>query len=745
MKKLDFQGLNRHLLARAHTLLSSWLPGGRVVGHEFKAGDITGSTGESLSINMQTGKWADFAADLRGGDLISLYAAIRGINAGDAFRQLSADHGWSGEAPRPLEPTRGPELDLPPPGIPKPTMNHARYGQPAETYEYRGPQGELLHYVARYHEADGSKQFVPFSWSKTSKNWVMKAWPKPRPLYGLDLLALHPSKPVMIVEGEKAAHAARMIEGMPYVVITWSQGAQAWKMADWSPIQDRDVILWPDADQPGVQAMAGVASLLVMGNKTVKVLDVSDMPLKWDVADAAFKKTAELIEWARPRVRVVDRPLVPTKPEAIQAQVERVEHHGPVTAAQIWNALPDKTRRGKIHGTIENFQTMLNMLDVVIRYNVISKREEVLIPNESFSVDNRGNAAYAWLLSWCNACQIPTGPLKNFITFVAEKTPYNPVATWIESKAWDGKSRLQDLYDTVKAKNEDGDPTIKRLKEAMIRRWLISAAAAAFKPDGVSAHGVLVFQGDQYLGKTMWFKKLVPRDLEVVSDGRTLKPDDKDSVKQIVSNWLVELGELDATFRKSDISQLKSFLTKDKDVLRLSYAPVESEFARRTVFFASVNPARFLHDETGNRRFWTIECEKINYEHTIDMQQLWAEVTEIYRKGESWFLNKTEIALLNDHNEDFTTIEPVAELVASRLNWEADEAFWEWKTITEVLQELKFDKITRSDLNHAGEEIRKRNGGRRKKNNARKLVFVPPKVSNVLPYRPSGPLFSPGD
>jgi len=36
-------------------------------------------------------------------------------------------------------------------------------------------------------------------------SWKRKHQPKPRPLYGLDLLAKSPSLPVLIVEGEKCA------------------------------------------------------------------------------------------------------------------------------------------------------------------------------------------------------------------------------------------------------------------------------------------------------------------------------------------------------------------------------------------------------------------------------------------------------------------------------------------------------------------------------------------------------------
>ena len=134
-----------------------------------------------------------------------------------------------------------------------------------------------------------------------------------------------------------------------------------------------------------------------------------------------------------------------------------------------------------------------------------------------------------------------------------------------------------------------------------------------FNPDGISAHGVLVLQGDQYLGKTKWMKSLAPKELGVIKDGITLNPSDKDSVMQCVRNWIVELGELDATFRKSDIASLKSFITSDRDVLRRPYARLESEFARRTVFLHRLTQSNFTTQ--GNRRFWTIECEYIDYNH----------------------------------------------------------------------------------------------------------------------------------
>lgn len=383
--------------------------------------------------------------------------------------------------------------------------------------------------------------------------------------------------------------------------------------------------------------------------------------------------------------------------------------------------LPDVTSRGKPLATIENFQAVVQRLGVTIRYNVISKDEEILIPGAQFSIDNRANASLAWLISWCARFQMPTDKVGDFCTYLADQNPYNPAATWITSKPWDGRSRLAEFYSTITARGGD-----QSLKETLMRRWMLSAIAAAFEPEGVSAHGVLVLQGEQYLGKTKWFKSLVPSGMRLSQDGMMLRPEDRDSVKQVCSFWLVELGELDATFRKSDIAQLKAFLTRDRDVLRRAYAKRESEYARRTVFFASVNPREFLHDATGNRRYWVVEAERIQHDHQIDMQQVWAEFHALYQAGESWFLTADEMALLNKANEEFEVRDPIEDRLMSKLAWSTPEVSWRWMTATDVLVEVGVDRPARGDINTAGQILRKLNGGLARKSNGVRQLRVPP-------------------
>lgn len=389
------------------------------------------------------------------------------------------------------------------------------------------------------------------------------------------------------------------------------------------------------------------------------------------------------------------------------------------------------SENGKPIRHIENLAEICRRIGVTIRYNMIAKEEEILIPGQSFSIDNMGNATLAWLRSECSLFNFPVDSIDGMVTYLADCNQYNPVAEWISAKPWDGVPRLQSFYNTVVGEFDHIER--KRLfKETLLKRWMVSAVAAAFSPNGISAAGVLTFQGAQYLGKTKWFKQLVPAELGVLKDGMILRPDDKDSVKQCVSFWLVELGELDATFRKADIAALKSFLTNDSDVLRRAYARKESKFARRTVFFASVNPKEFLHDPTGNRRYWTIEAKHLDHSHDLDMQQVWAEFYQVWRDGESYYLTNDEVGELNEHNESFTAVDPIEDRILTRLNWDDEPIQWRWATATDILMDVGFDRPTRSDATSCAAFIRKHNGNQGRRSNGKTLLYAPKRAFQPL-------------
>ncbi len=279
-------------------LVMDWLGlgGGRNQGREYlplnlKRGDHKPG---SFTINRDSGAWADFAADDRGGDLVALTAwrfdcpqgeaagklaeflGIPGIPAKSGLhKRATSDERQAGKgkvfpesrkaAPEKPEGDGGQVCVQPiPDDAPPMPKAHGKHGKSAATWEYRDQAGRLLFLVARWEpRREGErKQFAPLTLWRDSAGrlgWQWKAPPAPRALFNLPDLAARLAAPVLLVEGEKAADAARRL-CPDWVVMTWPGGSMATDKADFSPLTGRDVLTWPDHDEAGQRAMAKAAA-----------------------------------------------------------------------------------------------------------------------------------------------------------------------------------------------------------------------------------------------------------------------------------------------------------------------------------------------------------------------------------------------------------------------------------------------------------------------------------------------------
>lgn len=88
---IDFAAINRAAVARLDDILRRWLPDGRYEGREYVVRNPRrhDHTPGSFKINLQTGRWADWAADARGGDPISLAAYLFQLSQVEAARRLA--------------------------------------------------------------------------------------------------------------------------------------------------------------------------------------------------------------------------------------------------------------------------------------------------------------------------------------------------------------------------------------------------------------------------------------------------------------------------------------------------------------------------------------------------------------------------------------------------------------------------------------------------------------------------------
>lgn len=294
---IDFYGINASVMAAYPGILYSWLPGGKLRGHEYICGSISGGPGESTSVNTTTGKWADFSTDAKGGDPVSLYAAIRGIDQSQSAKDLDAMFGVSAgndipNCGKPAPVSQKTPIIPVPADAPAMEFRHPRYGAPTKVWPYHVAEG-LAGYAARFdftsQAGKAAKDVLPVTYCDLGNGrcgWRARGLPEPRPLYRLLAVISRADDPVLVCEGEKSADAAASI--FPDVVATTPMhGAKSPQKTDWSILHGRNVTIWPDNDNPGRAFAKAVASLATKsGAMSVRIVDIPhSWPSGWDVAD----------------------------------------------------------------------------------------------------------------------------------------------------------------------------------------------------------------------------------------------------------------------------------------------------------------------------------------------------------------------------------------------------------------------------------------------------------------------------
>lgn len=282
------------LLARAPDVVRHLIPRGRQNGHEYVTGNLQGDRGASLSINTKTGVFKDFASGEGGGDLISLWAAVRGIQNGEAKAEAESWLGIAPPAPRPVKPQPDERDD-----------GWWRGIRPAASWEYLNADGSSFGTVYRFdHPTLRRENGKPV---KTIRPWNGREWAAPpgaRPLYRLPDVLAHKG-PIVLVEGERKADAL-VADG--WCATTCWGGAQAAGQTDWRSLAGRQIVTWRDNDPPNPKtgAVAGLewqeaveARLRDVGaHRLHRVAVPAGKPERWDAGDASPEERRALLEAA---------------------------------------------------------------------------------------------------------------------------------------------------------------------------------------------------------------------------------------------------------------------------------------------------------------------------------------------------------------------------------------------------------------------------------------------------------------
>lgn len=223
----------------------------------------------------------------------------------------------------------------------------SQLGRPSARWEYHDEQGRLVGLTLRFETGIG-KTYRPV-WLDPSRNgWVLAAMGAPRPLYGLgQFLELAQGSTVYVCEGEKAADAGRIL-GL--TATTSAGGSNAAHFADWRPLAQMHVIVFPDRDKAGEKYAKEVARLALEAQaRSVRIIRLAEafpeLSESGDLADIVEMGT----EPGELRTRI-ESLVVRTAPEELEPSdgmpvLIKLNDVEPESIDWLW---PGKIARGKL-------------------------------------------------------------------------------------------------------------------------------------------------------------------------------------------------------------------------------------------------------------------------------------------------------------------------------------------------------------------------------------------------------------
>lgn len=652
---LDFETLNRILLTEAHSLLPDWLPGGAFKGKYYVCADINGGAGRSFSVNTDTGQWGQFNAAEggdRGGDMISLYATKHGLTNPQAYEELAEGRMLTDKAREAMIPKKKKDdLKLGAPPASAPVLEPP--GSASAVYEYRDAGGALLHYIVRYDRPDG-KVIVPYTWSRAKNDWVKKAYPTPRPIYGLDLLAASPDKPVMVVEGEKCADVARREAGDHYVVVTWSGGSSSWQYTDWTPLAGRKLFMWPDADEAGIAAMDGIVQ--ESAAKEVRILDVVGMPDKWDLCDAMdqWRDWKKVLAWGKPRTQLIPLPEAEEPPKKSKKERDREK----MSSYAIWSELKvDISNRGiPVRNLLNAARAIANAAELKDRiwYDEFYDRMYTTWDTEDREWTDADTLSVTRFVQ--NDLRLPydDGLLEKAVRLVAHDNTRDAVKKWMEELEWDGKERIATVFEDAFGAEPDSVYT-----QAASENFFLCMAARIMKAP-VKVDNMIILEGKQGAKKSTALEILGGPWYALATESINTK----DFFLTLKGKLIMEIGEMDA-FNKADTQRIKNIVSSKTDRYRVPYGRWSSDWPRRCVFVGTTNEDHYLRDHTGARRFWPILCGDINLDILRENRiQYFAEAKEKLKAGATWWEMPQET---EDQQERRREADSWEEIIAGKL------------------------------------------------------------------------------
>jgi Virulence-associated protein E/Primase C terminal 2 (PriCT-2)/RepB DNA-primase from phage plasmid len=296
----------------------------------------------------------------------------------------------------------------------------------------------------------------------------------------------------------------------------------------------------------------------------------------------------------------------------------------------------DRTAGGAIKSTYKNAMLAVTRLGVSARRDVFS--DKIILSNapgsNALAADHVGQLTDNALAILRRKVQMEFGfdcgadNLNSAIASLAEESRFNPLTDWLDGLVWDGVERLMSWLPAVAGA---ADTELHR----SAGRLLVLAMIVRARHPGTKFDICIVLEGPQGSGKSTLARLLSigPGDSYFGDAPGLIGLEMKARAELLSGKWLVELAELSGLAR-SEIENVKAFLSQTSDQFRPAYGRVAVSRPRSCVFVATTNSQTYLPDATGNRRFIPVKCGAIDISKLKQIRdQLFAEADAMLRKA----------------------------------------------------------------------------------------------------------------
>ncbi len=498
------------------------------------------------------------------------------------------------------------------------------------THEYCNSDGIRLALKTVYRKSDGSKTAL---WQRYVGNTLERG------LNGLKMPLYHvhrlkdKNKPVFIVEGEKDVET---MERLGFIATSSPNGAGShWKSEFNSILKDFDIIILADNDDVGIKFATEIANNMLKVAKSVKLVPCKALyePLqdKGDISDIYVKIGAErTTDLLRAIISNTDYIYSSNNSEtAVKLSDDTPEWHKNMKYAS----------NGMLMPTLQNIVEILNNDDNFkgkIEYNEFVCKLEF---NRKSWSDNHDSRIKLFLEKNYNIV-VSVENIKHACNIIEENHRYHPVRDYISNLKWDGISRIDTVFiDFLGAKDNEYIRKVSAIT-------FLGAIARIFDI-GCKFDTCTTLVGKQGIGKSKFIRKISINPKWFTDCITTF--DGKEFYEAIQGIWIVEVGEGTA-FQKSTKEKVKQMITVQYDKYRTPYSRNTETYPRQCVFIGTTNNSDFLKDETGDRRFYPIDCNLANAQKDIDkdlseeyVNQLWAEALYRYQSNEKYYITEKNI------------------------------------------------------------------------------------------------------